>query len=190
MKKHNQKGIATVEIVLFVIIFALIGFIGWYVMRQDKDNQALTDQTVSTSSNAPNAKNTSSNSKFEFKEFGVQINLPSELKGLTYKKDVDSSNNLILYMPEASKVYAKCNNEPAGTEVPFTSISKVDGKFNESTAQTGADLLKQFDDFYITSASVTSGLVCGSEELQKERAALPPYTDYLDSAFKTATKIQ
>jgi hypothetical protein len=56
MRKNNQKGITTVKSALFVIIFALIAFIGWYVVGNNDKSKTQLNQTASDSIKTTNIK--------------------------------------------------------------------------------------------------------------------------------------
>lgn len=45
MKKLNQKGIASLELVLIVIVLSLIGFVGYYVMSARSKTTKNTEPT-------------------------------------------------------------------------------------------------------------------------------------------------
>jgi hypothetical protein len=178
MKKRDQNGIATVEIVLFVIIFVLIGFI------------ALTDQTVSTSSKAPVAKSTASASKFTFKEFGVAITLPKELEGMTYETE-ELGNFMILNLttPKFAQLGAICwAHDPVQGTKSFQTIQKKTTKYG-SDGFVGTNL-KQFDGFYIAGNELPSFDCEDSSKADEFKALGESLNSALNQAFKTATKIQ
>jgi hypothetical protein len=203
MKKPNQKGIATVEVILFVIIFALIGFVGWYVMKQDKDNKALTDQPNATSASTPAVKSEPSIGKFVFKEFGLQFDLPSDLNGLTYsaqqitESSGQKSTALYLHLssPEAKSLLTKCygKDEPTADGMEFGAISRLEGKYKQPTEQPSDPLLKQFDTFYILHGYPNGITSCTESGVSK--SLIQDKTHSLSASFtnafkKTATEVQ
>jgi hypothetical protein len=166
MKKQNQSGLATVEIVLFVIIFALIGFIGWYVVKQNKDSQDLSDQTAKTSYNtvSPTDKIGTAiplGTKFTFKELGVEITLPNSLKDIAYSKNTYSNDpSYDVYTSEFKEEANKCSDDPTANPAGFASISKHNGTYKAKTPNESTNgLLKQFDGFYFSYGDPLFGAV-------------------------------
>jgi hypothetical protein len=205
MKKRNQNGIATVEIILFVIIFVIIGFIGWYVMKQDKDNRDLSDQAIKTSASTPLTKSQPSIGKFVFKELGVQFDLPADLKGLSYKAEqiteTNGEKNTALYLYVATddikNTITKCygKDESVADSLNFGAISKINGQYKEPGANDGPTdpLLKQFDTFYVLGSfpnGITNCSESGVDESLVHNTASKLNTSFTSSFKKTATKVQ
>lgn len=202
MKKQNQSGLATVEIILFVIVFALIGFIGWYVMGQNKSSKDTSDQAIKASESSPVKAATASN-KFVFKELGVQFDLPSDLKGLAYQTDTLTNEDgtkgvtLYLYTPDLLTTFEKCYGEkPTADNTPsFGAIGKLDGQYKEPGPNDGPvdPLLKQFDTFYISGGfpnGITNCSAPGVDESLMHNKASALNTSFTDAFQKTATKVQ
>jgi cytoskeletal protein RodZ len=172
MKKRNQKGIATVEIVLFVVLFTLVGFIGWYVMKQNKDNEDLSNQTVKTSDSASSKVGTatSQGTKFTFKELGVQVTLPKELKDIAYSKNTYSNDpSYNVYTPAFKELADKCGDDPTANPAGFATISKTNGTFKANAAgESNNGLLKQFSGFYFSYGDPLYGAVGCPDDVYKQ----------------------
>jgi cytoskeletal protein RodZ len=196
MKKHNQKGIATIELVLFAIIIALIGFIGWYVMKQGKDNQKLTDQTVKSSNSATSSKvgsATSEGTKFTFKELGVQVTLPKSLKDIAYTKNTYSSDpSYDVYTAAFKDEASKCGDDATANPAGFANISKHTGVYKAaSPSESTHGLLKQFDGVYFSYGDPLYGAVgCPQEVYNKLVDMQKPLLISLQEAFGSAELVQ
>ncbi|MDB5163618.1 MAG: hypothetical protein JWS12_235 [Candidatus Saccharibacteria bacterium] len=94
MKKLNSKGFSAVEALLILIIVGVIGFVGWYVYKSQKDtNKTLnnTSQGASTpqkvtktpTSSSPQSMTTTQKS-LTVKEWGVQVPLDANTTDLYY----------------------------------------------------------------------------------------------------------
>jgi hypothetical protein len=196
MKKYNQNGLAAVETVLFVIIFALIAGIGWYVVTQNKDSKDLSSETTKTSNSSVPPASTASN-KFVFKEYGVQIAVPNSLKGLTYRAEQGTSitgkSTVFIYLTSDSFKSYLNTCKSTDSAAAFGGINKVAGTYpsNPTSENSEGALLKQFDGFYIEGSADQQSNPCGddsySQGVDKERSTL--FTA-LSEAFKTATLVQ
>lgn len=99
MSKRNENGFAPLEIALLAVIFAIIGFVVWYVIRSnravDRTNDATTKSsaiTASGSSKSDKKTNTAADetNKTELKEdkqiTEVVVTVPSNWKKKSYPK--------------------------------------------------------------------------------------------------------
>src|SRR3972149_11978337 len=96
-KKHSSSGFAVLEVLAFVIILGLIGFVGWYVMDSKKEtNERLDNLSKSTDNTGASSQPTSKASeKFVFKELNMQITLSDSLEGLSYEVDKEFGYNYL-----------------------------------------------------------------------------------------------
>ncbi len=138
--------------------------------------------------------------KFIFKEYGVQITLPDSLSGLKYRTEQITEYNgqqataLYLSSPDFEATMKKCYGTIYKT-MSFGALSKLDGKYVTPSAQdapVAGTLLKQFDNFYITSGypnGLTACTVAGAGKDLIFNKAHELYGSLLDS-FKTAELVK
>lgn len=195
MRKHNQTGLAAVETVLFVIIFALIGFTGWYVVKQNKDSEKQANQTVQTSNSTPTKVGTATpqGTKFVFKELGVQITLPNDLKDIAYTKNTYSNDpSYAVYTPEFKDEASKCSDDATANPPGFAYVNKVNGIYKGNPVGEGANgLLKQFDGFYFSYSDPLYGAAgCPDAVYKKLTDMQKPLSISLQEAFGGAELVQ
>jgi type II secretory pathway pseudopilin PulG len=191
--KSGQKGFTVVETLLVLILVSIIGFTGYYVYHSR--NNANVNYNNSANSSNVSTSSSSNSSKFVFKEIGVQVQLPSSLKDLSYTVfQSDNGNpNLALSTPEFVGALNKCDPTTVGTKNPaFAVITKQTGQFNQDE-NPGVGKLKQFKDFWISTAS-PNGIICADTATQQEKDNF--FTIFHDSssvlrqAFQSATLTQ
>jgi hypothetical protein len=81
----NQKGFAALEALLILVIFAIIGGTGWYVMSSKNDIYQNYDSANSSSSPV----NSATKKNFEIKEWGVKATYVGKVD-LIYKVTSDN----------------------------------------------------------------------------------------------------
>lgn len=189
--KRGQNGFGAIETLLVLILLSILGFTGYYVYHS-RNNANSTYNNASKSASSTPA--TASTNKFVFKELGVQVDLPSDLKDLTY---IVNNQNGVQYLelttPKFVEALSKCN--PGGGDnsgAVFVSIDKKSGNFpsNPSVFNNDGSLLKQFDNFYIE-AQYPNGLGCS--DLSHSEDFTSVYTgqkEAVGEAFKDATLVQ
>ena len=190
----NQKGFGSIELLLILVIVGLLGFIAWYVAHSKSTTQdSLNNANVISSDQSTPAP------IFTFKEFGVKIPLPSELKGLAYEaKTITGSNDqkyTALYVTTDSlhKSINACNGnfaEPV-SNASFGALNKTDGKYPATPTMDDGTLLKQFDKFFI-GISYPNGLPCVTDTTKND-SIMKTEKDLqkaLVEAFKTATEVK
>jgi hypothetical protein len=158
----EQKGFAALEGLLILVIIAIIGGTGWYVMKAKDNTDKTLSQTANSSAQKSNKAKTS-NSRFDLKELGISIVLPPDLKDLTYDAQqitsVSGGKTTALYMSSASfkKVQQKCYGD--STSESFGAIGRAEGAYPADPTPMNSDgaLIKQFDKFYI-SGSYPNGI--------------------------------
>lgn len=85
----SQKGFAALESLLIVVIIAIVGGTGWYVMRA-KNNADITLSQTTSSSVVPTKKaastkpDTVSQKYLVIKEWGVELPLPANIQDAVY----------------------------------------------------------------------------------------------------------
>jgi hypothetical protein len=194
MKKRNQNGLATVEIVLFVIIFALVGFIGWYVTSQNKSSEKVANEATKTSSATTKIGSASSQgTKFVFKELGVQITLPNDLKDIAYAKNTYANNpSYAVYTPSFKDETNKCSDDETANPPGFAYVNKINGTYKGNPAGEGTGgLLKQFDGFYFSYGDPLYGAVSCPDTVYKQLTdTQKPLLASLKEAFNGAELVQ
>jgi hypothetical protein len=192
MRKNNQKGITTVKSALFVIIFALIAFIGWYVVGNNNKSKTQLNQTASDSIKTTSTK-TGKGTKFIFKDLGVQIMLPNNLKGMAYSKNTSSNETSYdVYTPAFKQEASKCGDDPTANPAGFASISKTNGNYQaNSTGEKSSGLLKQFNGFYYSYGDPLYGAAGCPDEVYKKLVDMQTsLLTSLQSAFSGAELVQ
>lgn len=101
MKKLNQKGLGTVEIIIVIVIVGLLGGVGWYVWKQNKKEPAKSSANTSTSSTTETNTSTTKEpiqQKFEIPDgwvtykntsYDYRISFPEKYKA--WSQDIDSN---------------------------------------------------------------------------------------------------
>lgn len=186
MLKRSQHGFGVVELLCFIVMFSMVGLIGWYVINENMRSQETLDNIggaeVQTSSAKPAAK---AGDKFVFKELGVQITLPDELKDMTYTTEVlehaeGKPTILNLATPRFSELAAICwKDDPVGSPYSFQIIQKK----NNNDTFSGTKL-KQFEGFYIGGNELPDFSCEQEPEFEKLGQSL---NKALNTAFETAT---
>lgn len=207
----KQRGFTVIEVILISVIIAGLGGIGWYVVNSNHKTTVQLDNAVkdSSASNAAKSKSSNSsttpltltNSKFIFKEFGVQIELPVILKDLSYKAvQLDSTDgtgkDTVLYVtvPQMATDSEKCYGEKVDSSNPpsFVAITKFAGQGPHSPNGISG-VLKQFNDFYIGFSEpngITSCTTPGTDTMLLQKDA-ESFSGALNHAFQTtATLVQ
>ena len=195
--KRGQNGFTVVETLLVLILFAIIGFTGYYVYHSQKNsNSSYNSAASSANSTVSSLPKASSSGKFVFKEFGVEFDLPSGLKGLSYNvQHFTDGDGIYLTLPAFKEVNDKCYGKTDGESAAgpsFAAISKGSGTFDQSQA-VEAGLLKQFSGYYI-SISYPNGITIGCKSDPNDdsvQAAAHKYQQAFVYAFQaTATEVK
>ncbi len=192
-KISNQRGFGSLELLLVLVIVGIVGFVAWYVFNTKSDTQSNLDNANVVSQQVTPAPT------FTFKEFGVQIPLPSTLNGLNYEaKEVTGSNDqkytaLYLTTDALHKSINACNGNfaTATSNASFGALNKTDGKYPASPTMDDGTLLKQFDKFFV-GVSYPNGLPCVTDESQNDSImkTMKSLQTALMDAFKKATLAQ
>ena len=188
MKKLNKRGFTVVELALILVIVAIVGGVGWYVLRS-KDK---TDNAAIQNSTATQKPDTS----FKFNEFDVQFTKPESLNGLSYKavelQDENGRPEEVIYLYDSglSNINEKCADaafqkvNPDNTN--FAALTRGEGIFKEEAFSTAA-LLKQFSGFYV-SISYPNGSACLADNhnlIQQWSVAVTESQEEFEKAFRT-----
>lgn len=191
--KRSQAGFGIVEALCFIVMFSMVGLIGWYVINENQNSQETLDNIGGAEVQTSSSKTGAAGDKFNFKEFGVTITLPDELKNMTYEvfESNDSKNKVIeLYSPEFTTLADVCLSRDPVAKHPFRVLHKNQGQHDSDPFGT---LLKQFKDFNITAFEGT-GIGCEdvagqakADEFKKLNSTL---NSALEEAFKTATLVE
>ena len=198
-KITNQQGFAVLELLLVAIIVLGLGGIGWYIVSANNKTKKQLDQTAQVNNSVPQTtkKATTQSSNFVFKELGVQITLPSSLKGLAYTarqinlQDGTTATGLDLTSDSYKDFLTSC--KAPDMTVTFGVIDKRASTYpaNPSPQNDDGALLKQFNGFYIEGQADQQSDPCGNDPTHQiaepERSSL--FND-LTTAFKTATLVQ
>jgi len=168
--KRDQKGFGAVEGMLLVIIVLLVGFIGYYVYHT-KNN---TNSSYNNAASANNSTPATNSSLLKIPELGIQLSLPTELKGLTYQKHGDYVD---FYMPDLNSLAKTCKEgqEP----MVINEWTKLNGQFQDGP---GMGLIKQFDSFYIAANGGPNGRTCSNDKVFDLKIK---YAQALNDASKT-----
>lgn len=104
--KTSQKGFATLEGLLILIIVGLIGFVGWYVYQ----SKNAADKSYSNAATASSAKvaTTSKSTYLEIKEWGVRIKLNKNTESLYYYIDPQKPDFAYLSLKIISNIAPNC----------------------------------------------------------------------------------
>jgi len=196
LMRSNQRGFTFLEVILLVVIAIGVGGTGWYVVNSTHKTQTQHDkiskpppETPKSGSSSP----TSSTGKFVFKEIGVEITLPTGLSGLTYKTSNSGGTvYLNLTTPQFVTAVHNCNSTIQDIpDVPFASISKVAGQYNQAN-NPGVGNLKQFKDFWVRETPAKVAL-CDTSSVKSTAyygEVLNQVYTALKEAFDTADLVQ
>lgn len=189
--KRSQNGFGIVELLCFIVMFSMVGLIGWYVINENMRSQETLDNIggaeVQTSSVKPSAK---AGDKFVFKELGVSIILPAELEGLSYKTE-PGVDYLYLTTTKFDEAVKNCGyKSTSGTSPSFAAIGKKSGQYPSEPTNDAGNLLKQFDDFYI-SIGVPNGTWCeDGKDDEKVRSVAGDLQTAVGRAFEKAELVE
>jgi len=91
----NQKGFSAVEGLLILVIVAIIGGTGYFVMSTQKKTNTNLDNAAQSSQVVPKPKSSTAAAQkyLEIKEWGVKVPLSSKDSGAYYKVDTDISQS-------------------------------------------------------------------------------------------------
>lgn len=189
--KIKQRGFSTIEGLLLLVVALLVVGVGWYVFHVKNSTNSTYNNAANTSSST--ASNSSSSTKFVFKEIGVQIALPVELKGLNYTiATTDGNQTLNLSTPVYTDALHRCDSSTANIDKgTFASITKVSGKYDANQNQ-GVTNLKQFSGFWVSSAQ-PNGIICSSSsenDNQNFQIVFATSNKALSEAFSSATQVK
>ncbi|HLB66683.1 MAG TPA: hypothetical protein VJJ78_03770 [Candidatus Saccharimonadales bacterium] len=188
MKKLNSRGFAGLEVVLVLVVVAVIGGAGWFVLKS-KDKTVNTTTQNTTASPQPDTS-------YKFKEFDAQFTRPQSLNGLAYKtvelQDENGRPEEVIYLYDSglSKINKKCADaafqKVDNDDTNFAALTRGEGTFKEEAFSTAA-LLKQFSGFYVT-ISYPNGSACAAENhnlLQQWSVAVIESQEEFEKAFRT-----
>lgn len=195
MKKHNQNGFGLVEALLIIIAAGIVGFGGYYVWHnQHNKTNSKTATTTPATTNSPSTG--PAQQYLTIKEWGVQLAVPTAMKGLTYSAKAGTSitgepTTFAYFTSDDFKAFlTSCGATDTSGSTDFAGANKVAGVYPSNPTPQNSDgaLLKQFDGFYIEgSADQQSSPCSGSQNVSAKRTEL---FNSLVSAFKTATLAQ
>lgn len=190
MRKNNQLGMGTVEILLIVVIVAVLGFVGWFIYDKKKDANKTLDQASQSNSQTsePQKKAVNSTKYLEFKELSVKIPHVDTLKNTSYEvKTTSEGTSLFLNDSEVAKMIDACSTQK-GSNGNYAAIGRAEGTF-PAEPEPGVGLMKQFDTFYIT-GSYPNGAPCEDESANEQIYTLwKKLQAALSSSFKNGEKI-
>lgn len=168
------KSLALPAIVLLSVILVF----GIYKIANQESKTAIT---------------TPSADRLILKEFGVQITLPDELKGVKYTvlkppvKLKSAATILNLKLASYTTLANKCLGTASGTDRFFASLAKNNGQSLPESVT-----LKKFSNFHVINlgSSITKGTRCKDLLVQKSFNELSnSLNSALKSAFSSATQI-
>jgi len=132
-----------------------------------------------------------SSTPFTFKELGLRVNLPANLKDLAYdppppQKDpkVTPPPALRLKLKDFTDLANKCLLYPTNSYQSFATVIKMPGNYASTPSPVG-EKLAQFDNFYIVNvgSSLPKDFKCKDDTT---KAYLVQLQSDLDSSLKTA----
>jgi hypothetical protein len=185
-------GSRRILIISLAVILAL-GVAAYAMKSSSSDNKAgrAADKNTPASQTATTS--------YTFKEFGVKVNLPSNLKNLTYdppapQKDpkVTPPPALRLRLKSFTDLANKCLLYPADSYESFATIVKMPGNYSSNPSPLGEKLV-QLDKFYVTNvgSSLPKDFKCKDETTKTELLQLQAdLNSSLKTAFSSAQKVQ
>ncbi|HSX33118.1 MAG TPA: hypothetical protein VLF91_02150 [Candidatus Saccharimonadales bacterium] len=153
--KRRERGFGTVEGILIIVIFALLGVGGWLVYK----NHHQTAEPVTTTKPATGPTNNSTEqTAVNVSELGIKLtNVPQSIKDLTYEIVPSGSNQAYttaaFTTSSLTKLDANCTS--------IGSLNRYSGTYDASTDQGPFTFVKQFSGFWI--AFVHNGVECSQE---------------------------
>jgi Tfp pilus assembly protein PilX len=155
--RKNETGFSAVEVLLVLIIFALVGVMGFMVYNNHK-KPTTTNATTKTAT-AKTAAPAAQIATFKIPELGIQLtNIPSTITNLTYYANAPSSgvdpNNTT--MSQETSVSALFSTQSLTSDDSACSaqngaigvLARTDGTYIDNQP-TDMVFVKQFDGFYI-----------------------------------------
>lgn len=127
MKKvSTQQGFAVLEVILIIVILAILGFTGWYVMHSKQQTDATLTKSTTTQTAPLTRVGKSSDGVLTIKQWKVKMTVGSELGTVNYTYEPSTnamklSSDLQKTLPSSCS-YAK--NSP--WEVSRTQAAKED----------------------------------------------------------------
>jgi hypothetical protein len=186
--RRDEEGFSAVELLLALIFTAIVAFIGVYVAHNHDASKPAPTSTIGSAKDASIAPTPSDAAgRFVFKELGVQVTLPDDLKGLTYTKNTYSTDEIYdVTTPEFKQLAAQCGDSaPTG----FADVFKKSGQFSAPGNEGSNGLLKQFDSYYIGYGDGLYGNPCEQSIYDQLVGMQAKLNNSLKTAFATATKI-
>jgi hypothetical protein len=168
--KNNQKGFGAVEGLLLIIIILLVGFIGYYVYHTKNNTNSAYNKAPSSNNSTP----TINSNLLKIPDLGIQLALPTELKGLIYQTN---EHYVDFYMPDLNSLAKTC--EEGQEPMVINEWTKINGQFKDDP---GTGLIKQFDGFYIAANGGPNGRICSNEKVIDLKLK---YAQALNEASKT-----
>jgi len=162
--KNTSSGFALVAGLLIVIIVAVLGFGGWYVYNQQKDNKNTKDSSEQSLNGTQ--KTSTEDLSLEIPELGLKINDPDSRKLSIEKVDIQS--------PYDSGVATVSVVTPADYREEYRNICKHPSYIDETTADnTAKNVTKIGNRYYIIGGTI---LGCGgTEEMNQYLTELQTY---------------
>lgn len=145
----------------------------WFVKGNSHSSTSSTDK----------APPTNIVTKPDFKEFGITVNLPEELKNLKYVAEVSPDKSiaiLMLQLDSYDNVAGKCLGTPGKGIPALATLKKIKGQYNSEQIPKTINL-KQFDSFYI-GGNLPVSLTCKDQTYQAQYDKL---ADQLTKAIET-----
>lgn len=180
----SKKGLKPLQILLAAVIILLILAGGLYINNKQGSKSSTKSNDSTANPNGP---------KYAFKELGIQVTLPNDLKDLKYSVTSPPAGGpsmtiLKLNTSEFTAAANKCLGTPENTEQSFATLIKTPKTGNNPPA---VESLKEFDDFYIGNLGAPlKDVTCQNSTSKKTLDELSAkLNNALKEAFKTTTKI-
>lgn len=182
----DQNGFGMIESLLAVIAVILLIGVGFYIAHSSKDNETVGDTTKISQEKKTAAQPIVE--EFTFKELGLKITLPDDLKGLTYSKNTFAADEAYnVTTPQFTQLAAKCGESaPEG----FTSIYVKSGQYPGPGNEGANGLLKQLDDRYVAYGDSLYGNPCEESLYAQLSDARDKLVASLKTAFESAKEVE
>jgi hypothetical protein len=110
VKKLNSKGFSHLEVLLIIVVLALVGGAGYYVLKQNNKHQNSTSNQPSTTQTQTNSNTQTATQLKEYKndEYGFSFQYPSDWNLSVDLKDIGRGMNegdVVVTSPYGTKVH-------------------------------------------------------------------------------------
>jgi type II secretory pathway pseudopilin PulG len=167
MNKKKELGFTVVEVLLTLILIALIVLIGLYVYSNHKttNKTSTTNPTTSTTKTSSSSTTISNQDVIKISELGIEITVPNSIKDLTYQLQptVTLANGVTAtYAYFSTMSLTRADSGCSDSNGPLGSLERAAGQYPGGDVVDYGTLVKQFSDFYISSA--TPQAACSSSD--------------------------